>query len=162
MRQFEMRHDPAVLENRGAGAGAQGQHHLDPFAPDRAEALDVGIVHNPHRLMPLLGQRGLQIEPGPYLGSEMRRCQYPPVAYRAGEADRDPVERAERRGGGLDRGGEHFGRDRRHRGRHADALTDHPTLRIEQGELDPGAADIDGQSARTSHDAPPATNVRRR
>src|SRR5207248_2465611 len=61
----------------------------------------------------------------------------------------------ERCGGGLDCGGEHFGRDRRHWGRHADALADHPTVRIEQGELDPGAADIDGQSARTGHGAPP-------
>ncbi len=65
MRQFEMRHDSAILEDRGAGAGAEGQHHLDAFALDCPEALDIGVVQDSHRLFPLLGERALQIEAGP-------------------------------------------------------------------------------------------------
>src|SRR5712692_8870551 len=48
------------------------------------------------------------------------------------------------RSGGIDRGDQPLGRDRRRRGRDANRLADHLSGAVEHGELDPGAADIDG------------------
>src|SRR5438270_3258978 len=39
VRELEMRHDLAVAEDRGAGAGAERQHHLHPVPLDRAKSL---------------------------------------------------------------------------------------------------------------------------
>ena len=136
MRQLEVRHDLPVVKDRRAGAGAEGQHHLDALALDRAKALHIGIVHHAHRLLPALGERGLQIETGPQIGAEIGRGQHPPVAHGAGEADRNAVEGAERGCRRIDRCGQRLGRDGRCRGRHADRLPDHPTVAVEQGELD--------------------------
>jgi len=151
MREFEMRQDPPVLEERRAGAGPERQHHFDPSTFDRAEPLHVGVVHDPHRLFPALGQCLLQVEAGPDFGAEMRCGQHPPVAHHARKPDRGAVELPKRRGSGIDRGRERLGRHRRHRGRHAEALADNAALIVEQSELHAGAADIDGQGARTCH-----------
>ncbi len=95
MRELQMRHDPAVVEKRSAGAGAEGQHEFDALALDRAEALHVGIVHDAHRLAPALGKLVLQIEAGEHLGTEIGRRQYPAFAHRTGKADRCPIKFAE-------------------------------------------------------------------
>ena len=96
MRQLQMRHDPAVVEQRRAGAGAQGQHEFDALTLDRAEALHVGVVHDPHRLAPALRKLVLQIEAGQHLCAEIGRRQHLAFTHRAGKADRGSVEPAER------------------------------------------------------------------
>ena len=132
MGELQMRHDLPVVEDRGAGPGAEGQHHFDAFALDRAKALHIGVVHHPHRLAPALGERGLQIEAGPQLGPQIGRGQHAPVAHRAGKPDRDPVETAEPGRRGIERGGERLGGDRRGRGRQAHPLADHLSGAVEQ------------------------------
>ena len=86
-------------------------------------------------------------KPAQHLGAEIGRGQHPPVAHRAREADRDPVERAEPAAAVVERRDQRLGRDRLRRGRHAHALADHVAVVVEQGELDAGAADIDGQAS---------------
>src|SRR6267143_4263461 len=52
MPALEMRHDLAVAEERGAGAGAERQHHFQPVPLDRAKTLNVGVVEDTYRLSP--------------------------------------------------------------------------------------------------------------
>jgi len=158
VRQFEMRDRPAVGEDRGAAAGAERHDHLDADPPDRAETLHIGVVHDPHRLAPAPAQLGLQIVSGPRFGPEMRRRQDAPVPHHAGKADRGALELSQRRGRLVDHVGHQLRGGRHRRGRYARRLADHLARAVEQGELDPAAADIDGKGAaflRSLHGASP-------
>lgn len=44
--QFQMRHEIAVPEQRGANPGAERENHLEAIAFDEAEALYIGIVQH--------------------------------------------------------------------------------------------------------------------
>src|SRR5579885_1446248 len=79
MGKLEMRHDFTVTENRRAGAGAEGQNHLDAPPRDRAKTLDIGIVENAHRLAPAAAQRLLQIKAAQGFGAEIGGGNDPPV-----------------------------------------------------------------------------------
>ncbi len=149
--EFEVRHDLAVVKDRRAGPGPEGQDHLDAFARDRAEPLDIRVVQNPDRLAPMLAERLLQVKAAQGLGPEIGRGQHLPVADIAGEPDRHAVERAERRRGLFDRLHQHIGSNRLRRGRHALALADDLAGFVEQRGFDPAAADVDRERARFVH-----------
>ena len=55
MRQFEMGHKIAVAIERGAGAGAKRQHHLQASAVDEPEVPHIGVVEDAHGLAESLG-----------------------------------------------------------------------------------------------------------
>src|SRR6516164_6728386 len=149
--EFQMRNDLAVAEDRGTGAGAERQNHLHTAALDRAKALHICIVEHAHRLAPMPGELRLQVETSQYLVAEIRGGQHPPVAHIAWKADRHPLEAAERRDRLVDGADQRLGSDRLGWGRHPLPVADNASVRVEQGGLDPAAADIDRERARLIH-----------
>src|SRR5262245_42784356 len=93
VRQLYVWREPAVFKKRRPEPRAERDHHLDPSAFDRAQALHVGVVDDDCGSAGLSGYRPLQIEAVPFFGPEVCARQRSAFANRAGKSDRHSVER---------------------------------------------------------------------
>ena len=60
--EFEVRAELAVLEDGEAEPGTQGDDDLHAGAGDDVEALEVGVVDDPHGPTEAPGERGAEVE----------------------------------------------------------------------------------------------------
>src|SRR4029453_9613423 len=123
--------------------------HLDALALDRGQALHVGVFRHAARLAEGLLERLRQIEALPALVVEVHRGEDAAPPHDAGEADGHALVAAERR-------------DETHEGLHdlprgladrradAEPGDDEFPCVVDQGGLEAGAADVDGEDAARS------------
>ena len=154
MPELEVGQQPAVEEQRGTDTGAEGQHELEALALDDRAALHVGVVGHLGRDPEPFAQRICEREPGPLpdqagvdvaaiaAAHESSGVDDPAAADQPGEADRDTVvlgELVAKPDELLDKklGRAGVGRV------HPDAVAEHRALGVQDGGLEPAAADVD-------------------
>src|SRR5439155_6682211 len=145
--KLEVGGEAAVEVERRAEAGSEGDDQLDASTPDDGQPLKVGVVRHPDGLPESAGQGAREVDALPARVTEVRRRLDAAVAHDSRKADSDTVVR----GKGRDELRQRLDHDPRRPPdgrRHAHAVDEHPTPRIQDGGLEAGTADVDGEGPR--------------